>query len=537
MSGRSLVTCVVTPCFEEDAATLARCIDSVRRQTRSCDHLLVFDGRRPPDMALGDVRVLELDTCHADGGATPRAIGALLAASEGYGSIAFLDADNWFAPDHVETCLDTAAARSPLPTDLVVALRFFHRPDGSKMPLAESHSEAHVDTSCFFMLPGSYHTIPRWAFVPPEHGAVCDRIVWLGLRDEGLEVARNTRPTVHFSCTYASIFEMIGETPPAGAKDFASPRVMEELALLDSPTAQLYGRGTGLEVGRLLVPVMRFAPGAALRAEVTRRWRAALRDAGMAGSAAWVGGGSFATAPLRLALEEIAPPAIDAARPETPRLLFHPPQADDLDALAHGRGPVAVVCDGPLDGAVLERLGTLAAPVTLLASAGGLSAGQVPDGIKLIDDLPPPTLACSADRWSRRFDAIGMAHATAMLERVFHDASLSLDDLVARSWLALATSAVADHHLDGPAHHLDLAKLGRWSDGQDAAAIAAAMLVLLRRLALVVTPCPDIAVRSAVLGIDVLLREDGRSSFEDWHAELPTLTRHAGPLARDRLVG
>src|SRR5574337_2079445 len=105
-----LKVAVVTPYFKEPAATLARCIDSVRKQHADREigeiaHILVADGH--PQHWIDDlsVRHLKLDRAHGDFGNTPRSIGAQLAASEGYDAIAFLDADNWLDPDHVAACV------------------------------------------------------------------------------------------------------------------------------------------------------------------------------------------------------------------------------------------------------------------------------------------------------------------------------------------------------------------------------------------------------------------------------------------------
>ena len=92
---------VVTPYYKEPRGWIERCIASVAAQTHACDHFLVADGHAQDWIDGAGVRHLRLDRGHGDYGNTPRALGALLAVSEGYDAIAFLDADNWYAPEHV----------------------------------------------------------------------------------------------------------------------------------------------------------------------------------------------------------------------------------------------------------------------------------------------------------------------------------------------------------------------------------------------------------------------------------------------------
>lgn len=208
---------VVTPYFKEPREWLERCIASVRAQTHACDHILVADGH-PQDWVDGaGLRHLRLDRGHADYGNTPRSIGGQLAVAEGYDAIAFLDADNWFEPDHVQTCVDVAVHSG---ADFVSARRHFVRADGSRMPvrIGEDENGSHVDTNCFFLLFGAFHTLPRWLLMPKPMAIWCDRFYLSSLREEGLTEARTAHATVNYLCTWADVFRSIGEEPPAYAK-------------------------------------------------------------------------------------------------------------------------------------------------------------------------------------------------------------------------------------------------------------------------------------------------------------------------------
>lgn len=207
---------IVTPYFREPPELLRRCLASVRAQTVAADHIVVADGAPQDWIDEEGVRHIRLDRTYADFGDTPRAVGALLAVSAGSKGIGFLDADNWLEPDHIATCLETAG-RAP-GADYVIARRALRRPDGSRLPVDDEPSEVHVDTNCFFLLPGSFHLAPHFGLIPRELAVVCDRVFYDTLRRRGMRSAENEATTVNYHCLWSAIYESIGETPPPGAK-------------------------------------------------------------------------------------------------------------------------------------------------------------------------------------------------------------------------------------------------------------------------------------------------------------------------------
>jgi len=84
---------VVTPYYQEPRAILERCTASVRAQTRPCDHFLIADGFPQAWIDERQARHISLDQPHKDYGNVARGIGALLAVSEAYDGIGFLDAE------------------------------------------------------------------------------------------------------------------------------------------------------------------------------------------------------------------------------------------------------------------------------------------------------------------------------------------------------------------------------------------------------------------------------------------------------------
>ncbi len=199
------------------------------------------------------VRHIRLDRSHGDFGDTPRGIGAMLAAQEGYEGIGFLDADCWLEPDHVEYCLELASQAGPDACDYVIALRHERRPDGSLMQVNQVPPHRHVDTNCFFFLRSGFHVLPVWAAIPREVSAVGDRLFYNAVRANGLRPTLAERKTVNYTCMWESIYRVMGEEPPEGAKPNPDHQAIErwikerspaELAAIDrsiqTPLEQLY---------------------------------------------------------------------------------------------------------------------------------------------------------------------------------------------------------------------------------------------------------------------------------------------------------
>lgn len=209
---------VVTPYITEDRVTLQRCIQSVRGQSVGTEHLLVADGNPQDWIDHEGIRHLRLDRSHADHGNTPRGVGALLAAAEGFDAIALLDADNWIDRNHLEVCLNAAAGVGSK-CDFVIARRRFCRPDGSVLPVQDEPVSEHVDTNCFVFLPGSYHLLCFWALMPKALSVAGDRYFWSGVRARGLVGAVVTADvTVNYLTMWAGEYLKNGEAPPEGAK-------------------------------------------------------------------------------------------------------------------------------------------------------------------------------------------------------------------------------------------------------------------------------------------------------------------------------
>jgi glycosyltransferase involved in cell wall biosynthesis len=238
----------VTPYYKETPKLLKRCLESVRNQSISCDHILVADGFPQKWIDDAGVRHLSLDRAHSDAGNTPRGLGALLAIAEEYDGIGLLDADNWLEKNHLEVCLDAAnkVDGGIAYCDFVIAQRYLRRFDETIMPIDEGAD--HVDTSCFFFLPGSYSFLPQWSLMPRRVSAACDRFFYAFIRQKNLRVATTSIKTVNFHNQYVYPYLTLGETPPPGAKELPLDEFYDSVRMArDARDAIILNRLVGLE--------------------------------------------------------------------------------------------------------------------------------------------------------------------------------------------------------------------------------------------------------------------------------------------------
>lgn len=217
---------VVTPYFQESEAVLGRCMDSVRLQAVAAKvvHVMVADGHPSPAVAAADVRHVVLPQAHGDNGNVARGLGAMLANSEGAEFVAYLDADNWFYPDHLAAMLDLHRQTG---AQIACSWRHFYDPAGTLLNMHEVDEVnlTHVDTSCLFVHASAADTARLWIDMPRRLSPICDRIFLAGLRHRNCTAAFLQRPTVGFTSVYAEHYRGLGLPLPEGAKE---PSVIHE---------------------------------------------------------------------------------------------------------------------------------------------------------------------------------------------------------------------------------------------------------------------------------------------------------------------
>ena len=208
---------VITPYFRESDAVLRQCLESVAAQAHECTHILVADGF-PREAVAG--RIAEhfiLPQPHADNGCVARCVGALSAASRGFDAVAFLDADNWYRPDHIASLVDLQRSTGAA---VCTSGRSLHRTDGSLLMASciETDGKAFADTSTMLFHGAAFHLLSLWAEMPREVGAICDRIMWRAVIARNLARAHTHLPTLAFRTRYRTHYARAGELPPPEAK-------------------------------------------------------------------------------------------------------------------------------------------------------------------------------------------------------------------------------------------------------------------------------------------------------------------------------
>lgn len=210
-----LKVAVITPYYKEARHILEQCHDSVLGQTYSATHYMVADGFPQEIVSLWKAEHIILPKAHGDNGNTPRAIGSLSAVNQGYDAIAYLDADNWFRPDHIE---EMVALHYEQGAAICTSNRTMHRLDGTLLYHdVENNGTTFVDTSNIVLFRPAFRMLGLWALMPKPMSPVCDRIFWEAVIASGFPRAHRKIATVAFRSRYADHYHLCGERPPAEA--------------------------------------------------------------------------------------------------------------------------------------------------------------------------------------------------------------------------------------------------------------------------------------------------------------------------------
>ena len=206
---------VVTPYFNTPLAWIRECHDSVLFQTIPAHHVLVCDGGESAEIPDFRGTQVILKRNYADYGNTPRVIGCYQAAVAGADAIAFLDADNWFYPDHLEGML---AHMRDNDLDVGCSTRMLHRLDGSPMiRCPHVNGTDAVDTNCLVVLRSAFPSLLGWVLHDQDQAGVTDQILWRILRRMGARTGFLDRATVAYRTRHRLHYQIAGETPPPEA--------------------------------------------------------------------------------------------------------------------------------------------------------------------------------------------------------------------------------------------------------------------------------------------------------------------------------
>jgi hypothetical protein len=208
---------IITPYYKESLDVLARCHQSVLKQSVSAIHFMIADGHPRNELDHWDVQHIRLPQSHQNYGDTPRAVGCMSAIGQQFEAIFFLDADNWYYPEHVETLL---RLRHQTGATVCTSQRMFYRLDNT--PLGECPltglGSLFIDTNCLGVFQEGFHVLHHWSSMPPVMHAIGDRyMAWMCYKHE-LKRAHSPKVTVAYQTAFQGDYLMFGENPPTEGK-------------------------------------------------------------------------------------------------------------------------------------------------------------------------------------------------------------------------------------------------------------------------------------------------------------------------------
>ena len=207
---------VITPYYKESLALLEQCHQSVLAQSEPCLHVLVSDGHPRPRINHWNAEHVRLPRSHGDIGSTPRLIGCYHAIGLGVEAVAFLDADNWYGPDHIATLL---AAMEREQADFVSSSRTLCRLDGSVMgPCPLTDPERFIDTNAMLVGRGAFSLLHHWVLMPDYGHLIGDRVMLHYLKRSGVSHHHLDVASVFYRCAKEGLYRHMGETIPEGVQ-------------------------------------------------------------------------------------------------------------------------------------------------------------------------------------------------------------------------------------------------------------------------------------------------------------------------------
>jgi hypothetical protein len=206
--------CVVTPYYQENLEWLLHAHASVKAQTVPAQHILVCDGSAPAQIPDFQGTHIVLQRNYRDHGNTPRLIGCYNAITQEADAIAFLDANNWYYPDHLRSLSEIAASTQ---LGAVASARMLHRLDGAPMikcPTVDGRS--YIDTNCLMVLRPAFRHLIAWVLQGESGEAEADQFLWRLLRDSGTRMAFVDRPTVAYRTRHQVHYDQAWEASATG---------------------------------------------------------------------------------------------------------------------------------------------------------------------------------------------------------------------------------------------------------------------------------------------------------------------------------
>jgi len=182
----------------------------------TCLHVLVADGHPLAAVDSWNAHHVTLPVSHGDIGSTPRLVGSYHAIGLGVEAVAFLDADNWYAPQHIANLM---AVREREAAAVVSSGRLLCRLDGTPMgPCPLINPERFIDTNCMLFGREAFALLHHWVTMPDYGHLIGDRIMLHHVRRSGLRHCHVPDASVHYRCGKAGMYARLGEPVPPGVQ-------------------------------------------------------------------------------------------------------------------------------------------------------------------------------------------------------------------------------------------------------------------------------------------------------------------------------
>ncbi|MFP6688355.1 MAG: glycosyltransferase [Alphaproteobacteria bacterium] len=163
---------VITPYFEAGEDWLKKCHESVLAQTHHCTQFFVADGAPQDVISDFDAQHIVLGANHGDYGNPPRAIGSVSAIGQGFDAIAWLDADNWYEPNHIESLVGLHRKQGAA---ICTSSRMIYGSNGAPLGLCPNvDGKKFFDTNCYLLTRAAYELISVWYEMEPRLHPVGD---------------------------------------------------------------------------------------------------------------------------------------------------------------------------------------------------------------------------------------------------------------------------------------------------------------------------------------------------------------------------
>ncbi|VUD66044.1 hypothetical protein TDB9533_03490 [Thalassocella blandensis] len=208
---------VVTPCFSSETTHLKQCINSVQQQTYSnILHILINDGGHPlPKFNSPNLETIDFSRNFNDYGDSPRAIGAFYAFARGVDAVCFLDSDNWFLPEHLESLVKL---QQRLQIPFVSSYRLLASVNGDIMgPCGESDGFHFCDTNTMFFTREISSLATSWCDIDSDQHAIGDRLIWDKIVSSGINISCTDLPTVVYRTRFIHHYEFFNTEIPESA--------------------------------------------------------------------------------------------------------------------------------------------------------------------------------------------------------------------------------------------------------------------------------------------------------------------------------